>query len=183
MQRRGSPGGGPGGGGAAKSVPPPAQPRGEDYLPAQGGREGGAGAARALCALNAPRSLSAAEGRHIAPPWPCRRGGERDGGVHGGDYGISAAQAEAGGWAVGARERGWAGVPGEAAPGMRGEAPPPAPGEKAAAAWLPSSVLVADLRPAPDPALPLEAARNVSGIRNLPETQGSAALAPQGSPA
>lgn len=149
----------------------------------EGGREGGAGAARALCALNAPRSLSAAEGRHIAPPWPCRRGEERDGGVHGGDYGISAAQAEAGGWAVGARERGWAGVPGEAAPGMRGEAPPPAPGEKAAAAWLPSSVLVADLRPAPDPALPLEAARNVSGIRNLPETQGSAALAPQGSPA
>lgn len=59
---------------------------------------------------------------------------------------------------------------------MRGEAPPPRrpPGEKAAAAArVPVSVLVPELRRASYPALPLEAARSLSGVRTLPESRGA----------
>lgn len=120
------PGGGPGGGGRRGGVPPARlSPNRGWRLPSGGGREGGAGAARALCAVSAPRSLSLAQGRHIAPPWPCRRGG-------------SGTAACIGAITVSARPR-WRpedarrvresgagaarpGVPGEAAPSMRGGA-------------------------------------------------------------
>lgn len=143
---------------AVRGVPPPASPplppAGGDFTFRRREGRGGAGAARALCASRASQLICGARTEHRGSAAPPARG-ERHGGVHRGDYGISAAQMAAGGCArQRGRERGWGrpGVPGEAAPGTRRgtTSAPPTGGEGGGAqvcVCLPSGRRPARLRP------------------------------------